>query len=134
MGLKDEVKTAWDDVMSPLFDEFAADVSIETLDTENTIKDDLYDEVVQTKKYKEPLIIKGRAKIEKDRLVLSSGESKDIDGRITFKTEDLKANNIQMDFGTKINFQGKNYVVVHIEERSGIGEEFLLTRIYLQGA
>lgn len=134
MGLRDEVKTAWDDVMSPLFDEFAADVAIEVLDTENTVRDDLYDESVQTKKYKDPVIIKGRAKIGKDRLVLSSGESKDIDGRITFKTEDLKVNGIQMDFGTRINFKDKNYIVIHIEERSGIGEEFLLTRVFLQGA
>jgi len=133
MGIKDEVMDAWSDVLSPLFDEFAADVSVEMLDESSTVTDDLYDEPVQTKNYKPPVTIKGRVKIEKDRLVLPSGESKDIDGRITFKTEDLRANGIQLDFGTRINFKGKNYIVIHIEETSEVGDEFLLTRVFLQG-
>lgn len=134
MGIKDEVKDAWSGVLSPLFDEFAADVSIEMLDKDETVTDDLYDEPVSTKNYKPPVIIKGRAKIEKDRLVLPSGEFKDIDGRITFKTEDLQAKGVQLDFGTRINFKERNYIVIHIEETSEIGEEFLLTKVFLQGA
>ncbi len=134
MGIKDEIMDAWSDVLSPLFAEFAADVEIEMLDESGTITDELYDEPVQTKNYKPPVTIKGRVKIEKDRLVLPSGESKDIDGRITFRTEELKANGVQLDFGTRISFKGKSYIVIHIEEASEVGEEFLLTRVFLQGA
>ena len=134
MGIKDEVMDTWSDVLSPLFAEFAADVSVEMLDERGTVTDDLYDEPIQTKNYKPPVVIKGRVKIEKDRLVLPSGESKDIDGRITFRTEELKANGIQLDFGARISFKGKNYIVIHIEETSEVGAEFLLTRVFLQGA
>lgn len=132
MGVRDGIKDAWDDVLSPLFDEFASDVSIEALDKDTTVVDDLYDEAVDTKRYLPPLVIKGRVKIEKDRLVLPGGEFKDIDGRATFKTEDLKENGIEMDFGARIGFKGKNYSVVHIEETSSLGDEFLLTRVFLE--
>ena len=134
MGIRDGIKDAWDDVLSPLFDEFASDVSIEVLDRNTTVKDDLYDEAVETKRYLPPVVIKGRVKIAKERLVLPGGEFKDIDGKATFKTEDLKANRIQMDFTTRIDFKGKSYSVVHIEETSGVGDEFLLTKVFLGAA
>jgi hypothetical protein len=134
MGVKDGIKDAWDDVLSPLFDEFASDVSIEVLDKDTTVTDDLYDEPVETKRYFPPVVIKGRVKIEKDRLVLPGGEFKDIDGKATFKTEDLRAAGINLDFGTRIGFRGRSYKVVHIEETSSLGDEFLLTRVFLEGA
>lgn len=134
MGVKDGIKDAWDDVLSPLFDEFASDVLIEMLDKDATVVDDLYDEAVETKRYLPSLVIKGRVKIEKDRLVLPGGEFKDIDGKATFKSEDLKANGIQMDFGTRIGFKGRSYSVVHIEEASSLGDEFLLTKVFLESA
>ena len=134
MGVKDGIKDAWDDVLLPLFDEFATDVSIEALDKDTTVVDDLYDEAIETKKYLPAVVIKGRVKIKKDRLVLPGGEFKDVDGKATFKTEDLKANGIEMDFGTRIGFKGKGYSVVHIEETSSLGDEFLLTKVYLEAA
>lgn len=134
MGVRDGIKDAWDDVLSPLFDEFASDVSIEVLDKDTTVVDDLYDEAVETKRYLPPVAMKARVKIEKDRLVLPGGELKDIDGKATFKTEDLKAAGINLDFGTRVNFKGKGYTVVHIEETSSLGDEFLLTRVFLEGA
>lgn len=134
MGIRDGIKDAWDDVLSPLFDEFASDVSIDVLDKDSTVKDDLYDEAAETKRYLSPVAVKGRVKIAKERLVLPGGEMKDIEGKATFKTEDLKANGIEMDFGTRIGFKGKSYGVVHIEETSGVGDEFLLTRVFLGAA
>jgi len=134
MGIRDGIKDAWDDVLSPLFDEFASDVSIEVLDRNTTVKDDLYDEAVEAKRYLPPVVIKGRVKIAKERLVLPGGEFKDIDGKATFKTEDLDANGIQMDFTTRIGFKGRSYSVVHIEETSGVGDEFLLTKVFLGAA
>ena len=134
MGIRDGIKDAWDDVLSPLFDEFASDVWVEVLDRDTTVKDDLYDEAVEAKRYLPPIVVNGRVKIAKERLVLPGGEFKDIDGKATFKTEDLKANGIQMDFTTRITFKGKSYSVVHIEETSGVGDEFLLTRVFLGAA
>ena len=55
MGIKDEVKDAWDGVLSPLFDEFAAEVSVEILDTEATVVDDLYEEEEVTSVITDPL-------------------------------------------------------------------------------
>jgi len=123
---------AWDNTLSPLFDEFAADVSVEVLDKDATVTDDLYDEETDEKVYKEPVVLKGRAKIGKDRLVLPGGESMDIDGRVTFKTEDLLAGGIDMDFGIRITFKGIPYIVIHFQETSEVGEDFLLTRVFLQ--
>ena len=134
MGVKDGIKDAWDDVLSPLFDEFASDVSIEALDKDTTVTDDLYDEAVETKRYLPPVTLKARVRIEKDRLVLPGGELRDVDGKATFKTGDLKTNGIEMDFGTRIGFKGRSYKVVHIEETSSLGDEFLLTRVFLEGA
>ena len=134
MGIRDGIKDAWEDVLSPLFDEFAADVLIEVLDKDTTVKDDLYNEPVEGKMYLPAIDIKARVKIVKERLVLPGGEFKDIDGKATFKTEDLKANGIQMGFTTRITFKGKSYSVFHIEETSGVGDEFLLTRVFLGAA
>lgn len=132
MGIRDEVMDAWDNTLSPLFDEFAAEVSVEVLDKDATVTDDLYDEETDGKVYKEPVVIKGRVKIGKDRLVLPGGESVDIDGRVTFKTEDLDAGAVDMDFGVRITFKGIPYIVIHIQETSEVGEEFLLTRVFLR--
>lgn len=134
MGIRDGIRHAWDDVLSPLFDEFATEVSVETLDKDTTATDELYDEAVETKEYLPPVALKARIKIAKERLVLPGGEFKDIDGKATFKTGDLKANGIQVDFGTRIGFKGKGYKVVHIEETSSVGDEFLLTKVFLEGA
>jgi hypothetical protein len=134
MGIRDGIKDAWDDVLSPLFDEFASDVSIEVLNKDTTVKDDLYDEAAEAKRYLPPLVVKGRVKIAKERLVLPGGELKDIEGKAMFKTEDLKANGIDVDFSTRITFKGKSYSVVHIEETSGVGDEYLLMKVFLGAA
>jgi hypothetical protein len=133
MGIKDGIKDAWDDVLSPLFDEFASDVSIEVLDRNTTVKDDLYDEAVEAKRYLPPVVVKGRVKIAKERLVLPGGGVIDTDGRATFKTEDLRANGIKLDFSTRVNFKGSAYSIAHIKETSSIGDEFLLTMVFLKG-
>jgi hypothetical protein len=134
MGIRDGIRHAWDDVLSPLFDEFATEVSVEVLDKETTVADALYDEAVETKKYLPPVALKARIKIAKERLVLPGGELKDIDGKATFKTGDLKAAGVNLDFGTRIGFKGKSYKVVHIEETSSVGDEFLLTKVFLEVA
>lgn len=133
MGIKDEVRDAWDGVLSPLFDEFAAEVIVEVLDSENTVVDELYGEEEEEKVYMEPVTIKARVKIEKDRVVLPGGETKDIDGRVTFKTEDLQAKGVKLDFGTVVRFRDEKYTVIHIQESSELGEDFLLTRVFLEG-
>ena len=132
MGIKDEVRDAWDGVLSPLFDEFAAEVTVEVLDAENTVVDELYGEEEEEKVYRDPIPLKARVKIEKDRVVLPGGETKDIDGRATFKTEDLNAQAVELDFGTVFRFKGEKYTVIHIQESSGVGEDFLLTRVLLK--
>ena len=132
MGIKDEVRDAWDGVLSPLFDEFAAEVSVEVLDTEATAVDDLYDEEEEEKIYKDPVTLTARIKIEKDRVVLPGGETVDIDGRAVFKTEDIEEKEIELDFGTLIGFKGGKYTVIHIGESSQVGDEHLLTRVVLR--
>ena len=87
----------------------------------------------EEKVYREPVTLKARVKIEKDRVVLPGGETKDVDGKVTFKTEDLIAQNVELDFGTLIRFKEQKYVVIHIQESSEVGEEFLLTRVFLKG-
>ena len=133
MGIRDGIKDAWEDVLSPLFDEFASDVSIEMLDKDTTVKDDLYDEPVEGKRYLPAIALKARVKIEKERFVLPGGEVIDTDGRATFKTEDLRANGIRLDFSTRVNFKGSVYSIAHIKETSSIGDEFLLTMVFLKG-
>lgn len=132
MGIKGEVMDAWTNTLSPLFTELSADVQVETLDEGQTVVDDLYDEPVETKSFKDPVTVKARVKIEKDRLVLPGGESKDVDGRMTFKTEELEEKGIDLDFGTRVTFADRKYVVIHIERTSQVEEEFLLTRVYLE--
>ncbi|MDI6792592.1 MAG: pectinesterase family protein [bacterium] len=97
------------------------------------VKEGIYDESVETQ-YQPPVTIKGRAKIEKDRLVLPGGESLDVDGRVTFRTEELRAKGVQLDFGARIGVDGGSYLVIRIERTSEVGDEFLLTRVFLQKA
>ena len=133
-GIKEGVLDAWDNVLSPLFSEFATDITIEEVDKLGTAKDDLYDEPETTKGYKLPVTVKGRAKIERARVVLPEGETKDIDGRVVFKTEDLEAAGIELDFGTRIGLQEKKYIVIHVETSSEVGDKFLLTKALLEKA
>jgi len=134
MDIKDELMDVWDDVLSPLFDELSADVSIELLDKSATATDDLYDEASDGKVYKPPVTIKGRVKIEKERLTLPGGGELDVDGRMTFKTKDLKENAPELDFSTRISFNGATYSVAHIEKSSQVAGDFLLTRIFIKEA
>ena len=134
MGIKGEVMDAWTNTLSPLFAELSAEVLVETLSESQTAVDDLYDEPIETKDYSEPVAVKARVKIEKDRLVLPSGESKDVDGRVTFRTEELLEKGIELDFGTRLTFAGQRYVVIHIERTSQVEEEFLLTKAYVEAA
>lgn len=131
--LRDEIMDAWDDVLSPLFDELSTDVSVELFDKGVTTTDDLYDEAADEKVYMSPVTINGRVKIEKERLTMPGGGYLDVDGRMTFKTKDLTLNALDLDFSTRIGFSGSNYSVVHIERSSQVAGEFLLTRIFIKG-
>lgn len=42
MGLKNEIGRAWDEVLSPLFEEFSVDVAVELLDVGATALDPVY--------------------------------------------------------------------------------------------
>lgn len=133
MGIREDVMDAWDNTLSPLFDEFATDVGVQLLDTD-TVKDDLYGEAETEKVFLPAVPLKARVKLERDRLVLPSGESLDVDGRATFKTEELEAKSVELDFGARVIYRSAPFVIVHMEGSSSVGDEILLTRVYLKGA
>ena len=131
-GLKETVKGAWDGVLSPLFEEFSADVKIECLDPSTPEVDPVYGEPVAEKQYLPPVIMKARIKMANERLVKPGGEEVEADGRITLRTENLEASGATLDFSTRITAQGRRYAVAHIETAAQVGEEFLLTRVWLK--
>ena len=132
MSLTQDIKTVWQDTLSPLFAELASDVLVEELDQANSPVDSLYAEEAAFKQYKPGVSLKARVKIAKDRLVLPGGEAIEIDARMTFRTEELATKNIRLDFSARVSFNNIAYTVVHWEKTSQVGDEFLLTKIYLK--
>jgi len=129
MGLKEGVRSAWDKALSPLFEEFSAEVLVQSVDTTTTTVDPLYGEPVQEKRFTDPVAVRARLKLEKERLVLPGGEDIEIDGRITVRSDELEAQGIALAIGSRLTFQGERYAVVHREARAELGEEFLLIRV-----
>jgi len=129
MGLKQGVRAAWDKTLSPLFEEFSAEVLVQSVDTASTAVDPLYGEPVQEKRFTDPVAVRARIKLEKERLVLLGGEDIEIDGRITVRSDELDAQGLSLEIGSRITFQGERYTVVHREARAELGEEFLLVRV-----
>ena len=134
MGLREGVKAAWDRALSPLFGEFAGEVLVECLDRTTPAVDPLYEEPVAAKEYLEPVALKARVKLEKERLVLPGGEEIDVEGRVTLRTEDLAAAEIEIDFAARVTVKGARYAVAHIETAGQVGEEHLLTKVWLKEA
>ena len=132
MGLKQGVKAAWDGALSPLFGEFSGEVLVEVLDRSTPAVDPLYDEPVASKEYLEPVALKARVKLEKERLARPGGEEIDVDGRLTLRAEDLATAEIELDFSVRITVKGTRYAVAHIETAGQLGEEHLLTKVWLK--
>ena len=131
MSLKNGVTAAWKGALSPLFGEFAGEVMVETLDRGAAAVDPVYGESA-AKSYLPPVAMKARWKLERERLVLPGGEAMDVDGRVTFRTEDLDAAGIALDFSALVTVEGRRLAVVHIERRAQVGEAHLLTRVWLR--
>lgn len=129
MGVKDEVNKAWDNILSPFFEELSTEVLIQSVDTTSTQADPLYDEAVATKAFTDSIPVRARVKLEKERLVLPGGEAVEIDGRVTVRTDELEAKGLALDVGARVTFQGERYTVVHREARAEVAERFLLTRV-----
>ena len=129
MGIKDEVNKAWDNVLSPFFEEFSTEVLVQSVDTASTQTDPLYDEPSSAKVFTDPVPVRARVKLEKERLALGGGEAVEIDGRVTVRTDELEAKGLTLDIGARVTFQGERYTVVHREARAEVAEKFLLTRV-----
>jgi len=129
MGIKDEVNKAWDNVLSPFFEEFSTEVLVQSVDTASTPTDPLYDEPSSAKVFTDPVPVRARVKLEKERLVLGGGEAVEIDGRVTVRTDELVAKGLTVDIGARVTFQAERYTVVHREARAEVAEKFLLTRV-----
>ncbi len=131
MGLKEGVKAAWDNALSPLFGEFAGDVQVECLDRTAPPVDPLYGEPTGEKQYLTPATLKARWKLERERLALPGGEEIDTEGRVTFRTEDLVAAGVELDFASLVSVNGSRYAVVHVETAAQVGGEHLRTKVWL---
>ena len=131
-GLSGQIKAVWNSTLSGLFADFAQDVSIEVLDKEANVVDGLYGESDGVKRYKPAVSVKARIKLGKDRVVLPGGEAHDADARVTFRTDELREKNLVLDFGSRVSFGAESFVVVHLETRCQVANDFLLTRAYLQ--
>lgn len=129
MGIKDEVNKAWDNILSPFFEELSTEILVQSVDAASTEKDSLYDEPVAAKVLTDPVPVRARVKLEKERLVLPGGEAMEIDGRVTVRTDELEAKGLALDVGARVTFQGERYTVVHREARAEVAERFLLTRV-----
>jgi len=129
MGIREEVNKAWDNVLSPFFEELSTEVLVETVDAASTQADPLYDEPVSTKAFTDPVPVRARVKLEKERLVLPGGEAVEIDGRVTVRTDEIEVKGLALEVGARVTFQGERYTVVHREARAEVAERFLLTRV-----
>jgi hypothetical protein len=131
MGLKETILEVWENVVSPMFAELGVEVDVEVLDGATAV-DPLYGEAVTQKEYGEPVVLKARAKIEKDRLTTPGGEEIDVDGRITFRTQELDENGVALDFGSLISLGSDKYTVVHMEKTAQVGNQFLLVKVWVK--
>ena len=132
MSVRQEVAGAWENVLSPLFEEFSEEVLVQSVDEAATQIDPLYDEPVQTKEFTDPVAIRARVKLERERAVLPGGEEIDIDGRVTVRTEEVTAAGITLDVGSRITIRGNRYTAVHQEGRADLGGQPLLTRVMIE--
>ena len=132
MGLREEVHNAWDNVLSPLFEELSTEVLVQSVDVASTQTDPLYDEPVSTTVFTDPVPVRARVKLEKERLVLPGGEAVEIDGRVTVRTDELEAKGLALEVGARVTVQSERYTVVHREARAEVAEKFLLTRVAVQ--
>jgi len=130
LTIRDTILDAWDTVASPMFGELGEDTDIEVL--AETSVDPLYGEAATTKEYADPVSLKARVKIEKDRLTTPGGEEIDVDGRITFRTDELEEKSIVIDFGSLVTVSGQKYTVVHMEKAAQVGDRYLLTKIWVR--
>jgi len=129
MGIRDEVDRAWDNVLSPFFAELSTEVMVQSVDTSSTQIDPLYGEPVSSKSFTDPVPVRARVKLERERLVLGGGEEVEIDGKVTVRTDELEAKGLVLDVGSRLTFQGERYTVVHKEARAEVADNFLLTRV-----
>ncbi len=131
MGLKSEVGRAWDEVLSPIFAELSVEVAVETLDASATERDPVYGEASPEKVYRPPVPVKARVKLARERVTLPGGASQEIDGRAVFRSDELAAKGLRLDFGARVTFQGEAFTVSRIEEAAAVGERRLLTKVLL---
>jgi len=132
MGLKEGVKAAWDAALSPLFAEFASPVQIECLDRSAAQVDPVYGESTNAKEYLPAVTLPARWRLARERMTLPGGEEIDVDGRVTLRTEDLDAAGIELDFAAVVTVEGRRLAVAHIERRAQVGDEHLLTKVWLK--
>ena len=132
MGLKEEVSRAWDEVLSPIFEEFSTEVLVQSVDVASTVPDALYDEPAAEKAFTPPVPIRARVKLGKDRLVLAGGEAIDVDGRVTVRADELAAKGISLEIGSRITFQGERFIAVHRETGAQVADDFLLVRVSIR--
>jgi hypothetical protein len=129
MGIREEVEKAWDNVLSPLFGEFSTEVMVQTADVPGTPADPLYGEPAGGKAFTDPVPLRARIKLEKERLVLPGGEAFEIDGRVTVRKDELLAKGLSLEIGSRIVFQGGRFIAIHREERAQVGDRYLLVRV-----
>ncbi|MGQ9589935.1 MAG: hypothetical protein ACUVYA_06535, partial [Planctomycetota bacterium] len=104
------MEKARDNVLSPLFGEFSTEVLVQTVDVPATPADSLYGEPADGKAFTDPVPLRARIKIEKERLVLPGGEEIEIDGRVTVRKDELLAKGVSLEIGSRIAFQGGRFI------------------------
>lgn len=132
MGIRQETERAWENVLSPMFEEFSTEVMINEVDTAATEKDPLYDEPAATRVYTTPIAVRARVKLKQERLTLVGGEEIETDGRVTIRTDELQEKGLALPLGSRIEFGGERFVVVQKETRAEVGDAFLLTRVMVK--
>jgi hypothetical protein len=132
MGFREAVKSAWREALSPLFEEFSGEVLVECLDPAGQQVDPLYGEAACEKLYLPPVPLRALWKLERERVALPGGGEIDVDGRVALRTEDLAAQGVELDFASTVTVEGRKYAVVHIETAGQVGEEHLLTNVWIK--
>lgn len=132
MGIRQEVERAWENVLSPMFEEFSTEVLVSEVDTAATQKDPLYDEPAAARIYTTPVAVRARVKLKQERLTLAGGEEIETDGRVTVRTDELAEKGLALPLGSRIEFGGERFVVVQKEARAEVGDVFLLTRVMVK--